>query len=131
MKKYYKGMFSIEINRNILKILMVMKLTTFFLLISILSVAARGYSQHARLNLSLQNASIQELFQEIEKQSEFNFFYKDDQIDVNKMVSIEADNSLIGEVLNEIFENSGVSYTVVDKVIVITPSKEQQNFTVT
>jgi len=124
-------MFSIYINRNILKILMVMKLTTFFFLISILSVAARGYSQHARLNLSLQNASIQELFQEIEKQSEFNFFYKDDQIDVNKMVSIEADNSLIGEVLNEVFENSGVSYTVVDKVIVITPKKEQQNFTVT
>jgi len=124
-------MFSIYINRNILKILMVMKLTTFFFLISILSVAARGYSQHARLNLSLQNASIQELFQEIEKQSEFNFFYKDDQIDVNKMVSIEADNSLIGEVLNEVFENSGVSYTVVDKVIVITPRKEQQNFKVT
>ena len=72
-----KGMLFIDINRNILKILMVMKLTTFFFLISIMSVAARGYSQHARLNLSLQNASIQELFEEIEKQSEFNFFYKD------------------------------------------------------
>ena len=126
-----KCMFSININRNIPKILMIMKLTTFFFLISILSVAARGYSQHVRLNLSLQNASIQELFQEIEKQSEFNFFYKDDQIDVNKMVSIEADNSLIGEVLNEVFENSGVSYTVVNKVIVITPKKEQQNLEVT
>jgi len=124
-------MFSIEINRNILKILMIMKLTTFFFLISILSVAARGYSQHARLNLSLQNASIQELFQKIEKQSEFNFFYKDDQIDVNKMVSIEADNSLIGEVLNQVFENANISYTVVDRVIVITPRKKQQNFNVT
>ena len=128
-----KCMFSININRNILKILMIMKLTTFFFLISILSVAARGYSQHARLNLSLKNASIQELFQEIEKQSEFNFFYKDDQIDINKMVSIESDNSLIGEVLNQVFENSGVSYTVVNKVIVITPRKEQeqQNIKVT
>ena len=126
-----KGVFSIDINRNTLKILMVMKLTTFFFLISIMSVTARGYSQHARLNLSLQNASIQELFLEIEKQSEFNFFYKDDQIDVNKMVRIEADNSLIGEVLNEVFKNSGVSYTVVNKVIVITPKKVQQNMQVT
>jgi len=50
---------------------------------------------------------------------------------MNKKVSIEADNRLIGEVLNEIFENSDVSYTVVDKVIVITPKKEQQNFKVT
>jgi TonB-linked SusC/RagA family outer membrane protein len=122
-----KCMFSININRNILKILMVMKLTTFFFLI----VAARGYSQHARLNLSLQDATIQDLFREIEKQSEFNFFYKDDQIDVNKMVSIETDNSLIGEVLNQVFENTDVSYTVVEKVIVITPKKEQQDFKVT
>jgi len=126
-----KGVFSIDINRNTLKILMIMKLTTFFFLISIMSVAAKGYSQHARLNLSLQNASIQELFQEIEKQSEFNFFYKDDQIDVNKTVSIEADNSLVGEVLNQVFVDSDVSYTVVEKVIVITPKKQTQNIQVT
>ncbi len=126
-----KGVAFIDINKDILKILMVMKLTTFFFLISILSVTARGYSQHARLDLSLQNASLQELFLEIEKQSEFNFFYKDDQIDVNRTVNITADNSLIGEVLNEVFENSDVSYTVVDKVIVITPKKKLQGIQVT
>ena len=88
------GVF-IDLNRNTLKILMIMKLTTFFFLIGILSVNAKGYSQNTRLDLSLENASIQQLFLEIEKQSEFNFFYKDDQIDLNRMVSIEANNSLI------------------------------------
>jgi hypothetical protein len=91
-----KSVVFIEINRKTLKILMIMKLTTFFFLISILSVAARGYSQYTRLDLSLQDASIQEFFQEIEEQSEFNFFYKDDQINVNRTISIEANNSLIG-----------------------------------
>ena len=93
----------IDINRKTLKILMIMKLTTFFFLISILSVAASGYSQSARLDLSLQGASMQELFQAIEEQSEFNFFYKDDQINVNRTINIEANNSLIGQILNQVF----------------------------
>ena len=125
-----KSVVLIDINRKTLKILMIMKLTTFFFLISILSVAASGYSQSARLDLSLEDASIQKLFQEIEEQSEFNFFYKDDQIDVNRTVSVEANNSLIGEVLNQVFENTEVSYTVVDKVIVLMPKKEYQVFQV-
>jgi TonB-linked SusC/RagA family outer membrane protein len=126
-----KSVVLIDINRKTLKILMIMKLTTFFFLISILSVAASGYSQSARLDLSLQGASMQELFQEIEEQSEFNFFYKDDQINVNRSISIEANNSLIGEILNKVFENTEVSYTVVDKVIVLMPKKEYQIFQVT
>ncbi len=126
-----KGVLFIALNRNVLKILMIMKLTTFFLLVSILSVAAKGYSQQARLDLSLQNASIKELFLEIEKQSEFNFFYKDDQINLNRTVSIEAKNSLIGEVLNDVFANTDVTFTVVDKVIVITPKNLQQSIKVT
>ena len=60
-----KSVVFIDINRITLKILMIMKLTTFFFLISILSVAASWYSQSARLDLSLQGASMQELFQEI------------------------------------------------------------------
>jgi len=126
-----KGVLFIAQNRNVLKILMIMKLTTFFLLVCILSAAAKGYSQQARFDLTLRNASIQELFLEIEKQSEFNFFYKDDQIDLNRTVSIEANNSLIGEVLNDALAHAEVSYTVVDKVIVITPKEVQQGIQVT
>ncbi len=126
-----KGIPYIQKNERVLKILMIMKLTTFFLLISILSVSARGYSQQARFDLSMKNVSIQELFEEIEKQSEFSFFYKNDQINLNRTVSIVAENSLIGEVLNDAFEDSDVSYTVVDKVIVITPKEVLQGIQVT
>jgi CarboxypepD_reg-like domain/Secretin and TonB N terminus short domain/TonB-dependent Receptor Plug Domain len=122
---------NIALNSNVKKILMIMKLTIFFLLVCILSVAAKGYSQTARMDLSLQNASIQELFFEIEKQSEFNFFYKDDQIDLNRSVSIEAKNSLVEEVLNNAFANAELAYTIVDKVIVITPKEVQQGIQVT
>ena len=114
-------------NKNALKILMVMKLSTFLLLVSVLSVTASGYSQQARLDVSLKDATIKELFNEIEKQSEFNFFYKDDQIDVDKVISVEAKNSSIEDVLKSAFKDAGVSYKVVDKVIVITPSTEFQN----
>jgi len=118
-------------NKNALKILMVMKLSTFILLVSVLSVTARGYSQEARLDVSLKDATIQELFNEIEEQSEFNFFYKDDQINVDKTVSVQANNSSIEDVLKGAFGNTGISYKVVDKVIVITPNAEFQNLEIT
>jgi TonB-dependent starch-binding outer membrane protein SusC len=126
-----QGIRFFDRNKNALKILMVMKLSTFFLLISILSVTARGYSQQTRLDVSLNNATMQELFLEIENQSEFNFFYKDDQINVDRRISVEAKNSSIEDVLKSAFKDTGVSFTVVDKVIVITPKAELQNIQIT
>ncbi len=132
MKKLFKkSLFSFIVNRNILKIIIVMKLTIFIFLTGILSVAARGYSQNTRLNISLQDASIQELIYEIEDQSEFNFFYKDDQLSDNINVNIEADNILISEVLNNVFEGTNITYSVVDKVIVIRLKENAQNLEIT
>ncbi|MEN8250374.1 MAG: TonB-dependent receptor [Bacteroidota bacterium] len=108
-----------------------MKLTLFIFFTGILSVSATGYSQHMRLNISLQDASIQELIGEIEDQSEFNFFYKDDQLDDNIYVNIEADNMLVSEVLNDVFKGTRITYSVVDKVIVIRPKENVQDMEIT
>ncbi len=121
-----RGIRFLDRGRKLLKILMVMKLTTFFLLIGILTVTARGFSQQARFDLSLQNGTLQALFQEIENQSEYNFFYKDDQINVNKTITLTVKNSPIEEVLASAFRNTGITYKVVDKVIVITPNTAYQ-----
>ncbi|MEN8250787.1 MAG: TonB-dependent receptor [Bacteroidota bacterium] len=108
-----------------------MKLTILIFLATVLSVSATGYSQYTRLNISLQDASIQELISEIEDQSEFNFFYRDEQLDDNINVNIEADDILISEVLNDVFNGTNVAYSVVDKVIVIRPKENLQNMEIT
>ena len=118
-------------NENILKIIKVMKLTIFIFLTGFLSVAARGYSQNTHLNISLQDATVLELIAEIENQSEFNFFYKDDQLNEKININIEADDILISEVLNNVFEGTNITYSVVDKVIVIRSKENAQNLEIT
>ena len=116
---------------KILKIIRVMKLTIFIFFVGILSVAARGYSQNTYLNISLQDATVQELITEIEDQSEFNFFFKDDQLNEKIIINIEADNILISEVLSNVFENTNITYSVVNKVIVIRAKKNAQDREIT
>ena len=116
---------------KILKIIRVMKLTMFIFFVGILSVAARGYSQNTYLNISLQDATVQELITEIEDQSEFNFFFKDDQLNEKIIINIEADNILISEVLSNVFENTNITYSVVNKVIVIRAKKNAQDREIT
>jgi len=130
-KSLIKGLFPYVISRNVLKIIIVMKLTIFIFFTGFLSVAAEGYSQNVRLNISLHNASIQELISEIEDQSEFNFFYRDDQLEDIANVNIEEDDILLSEVLNNIFTGINITYSVVDKVIVIRPKENAQDLEIT
>ena len=52
--------------------------------------AADSYSQNVLLDIEVQNQTIEKVLGEIEKQSEFTFFYNDKQINVNRLVSVTA-----------------------------------------
>ena len=56
------------------KLCRVMKLYLLILMLAISSVSASVYSQNARLTLKMENATIAEVFDAIEKQSDFFFF---------------------------------------------------------
>ena len=82
MKKLIKAIGS---NRSWNQILLKMKLTFSFLLIGLITVSASTYSQNTKLDVSLENNNIIELFRQIEEKSEFYFFYqKEDLEDLNE-----------------------------------------------
>lgn len=103
-----------------------MKFFILFMVLSTLNITASIYSQYAKVSLDINNGSIEEVFQEIENQSEFNIFYKVDQIDITKKVSINAEEQLLSEVLDDVLAGQDVSYAVLDKIIVIKSKSEQQ-----
>jgi TonB-linked SusC/RagA family outer membrane protein len=104
-------------------ILLIMQLSIFLLLISVFSSAASAYSQAARLTLKMENARIHEVFDAIEKQSEFYFFYNRNIFDDGRKVSIEMENKLIDEVLDELFRGENISYEISDRNILIKVDK--------
>jgi hypothetical protein len=82
MKK--KQHFSDQNWSGIKKLLIVMKLTTLFIFFTVMAMAASTYSQVTRFNLNVKNATIVEVFDQIEQETEFGFLFKTDQLDLEK-----------------------------------------------
>jgi len=101
------------------QIFRIMKLITLLLFVVIFQLSAATYSQTTRLKISGQKLSLGEIFEGIEKQSEFSFFYNVNQIDLSKQVDIDADNQFVNEILDKILEGTGMTYTINNKLIVI------------
>ncbi len=87
------------------------------------SVSASVYSQNTRLTLKMKNSRIADVFDAIEQQSEFYFFYNRDQFDDNRIVQVEIENKPILEVLDQLFKDEPISYEIVDRNILIKVDK--------
>ena len=78
-----------------------------------------SYSQSTKLSLNLKNKTIKQVFTEIEKNSEFIFFYQDDIIDVNRRVTVNTDNGTIEQILGQILTVTDNTYFISDRSIYI------------
>ncbi len=76
--------------------------------------------------LEVENVTLKDALKEIERQSEFTFLYNDASIDVGQTVSLSANELSIKELLNEVLNDKGINYTIIDNQIVLTKSSELQ-----
>ncbi len=112
------------------KITRIMKLTITLLLFAILTATAgTTYSQSTRINLKMKDASLVDVFREIERTSEFGFFFKSEELDLNKHVSVDLKDATIDEILGKILIDN-YSYRIIDKNIIITRSSINTNASV-
>jgi TonB-dependent starch-binding outer membrane protein SusC len=99
------------------KTLLIMKFTAIILLSACLAANARGYSQ--KVTLSEKNALLDKVFKEIKKQTGYKFLYTDEMMQKAGRISIEVTSVELYDALNNIFKNQPLTYSIVDKVIVI------------
>lgn len=78
-----------------------------------------NYSQTTKVSLHLKNKSIKQVFSAIERNSEYVFFYQDDVVDVNRKVTIDVQDKMISQVLDQILTPTNNSYFVSDRQIYI------------
>src|SRR5690606_27769235 len=97
-------------------------LTIMLLVVSPHSFAREvdDYAQTKRLNLSFKAVNLQRVLQEIEKQSEFLFFYQSEDIDVSIKITIERKDATIHQVLEDLRKQTKLKYTIQKKHIIIT-----------
>lgn len=111
------------------KTIRIMKITTLFSLAVACCISASTYAQDYKVSIKKNNASIIEILKEIEKNSEFTFFFNDNHVNVNKKVSVNAKNVTLDEVLTQIFNNTGYNYQIIDRQVLIKASTEPNQAT--
>lgn len=118
--------------RRFRKTLLIMKLTTIFVLACTLQLSASVYSQTKKLDISLTDVTIKEVLKNIESQSDYRFFYNDDLSNVNRHITINDQGILINDLLTCLFDSTGVTFKVLENnLIVISPKNMLQQRKVT
>jgi TonB-linked SusC/RagA family outer membrane protein len=108
------------------KILLVMKMITFLLIITIMQVSASSFAQKITLNRT--NASLSSIIDEIRDQSNYDFFYNKKIIKQAKLVSIKVKDASLDEVLRICFKDQELAYEITDKTVLIKEREIKFNF---
>lgn len=107
------------------KIFRALKLSTLCLILGVeAGFATESYSQKTTFTISVQDQSVKEVFDYIEQHSEFIIFYLDETIDVNRKVSVNLKGQRVESILEQLFKNTDVTYTINDRQILLSKRKE-------
>lgn len=74
-------------------------------------LAAETYSQETFFTIESNNLTVKEVFNKIEKESEYIFFYLDNSVDLNRKVSVKARKEQVSKILDQIFEGTETHIT--------------------
>ena len=101
------------------KLVLMTKLTMLLILISFMQISAKVYSQEGKLDINVKNLSIQKIFEEIEGNSEYRFFYDNEQVDLSKKVSINTKGEELTTILKELFKGTDLTYEIKGQLILV------------
>ncbi len=99
----------------------IMKNGVFLCLISMTSaLAGNTYSQDAKLSLTIENATLEQVFLQIEQESDY-FFILSDEIgnELERSISFSVSNQNVSQVLELVFKDTSLSYKVIGRQVVV------------
>ena len=101
-----------------------MKITALLLLVALFQLSAKNaYSQKGKISMNMEDATIESIFNEIEKQTDFNILYKNSTLDTNRKVTVKADKVKIEDLMDLILKETNVSFEIRRKLIVLLEKK--------
>lgn len=94
-----------------------LKLTVLLLILFSVQVRASLFAQH--ITLSLRNATLKQVFQEIKKQSGYDFLYNNEMISETAPLTISVKDASIEQTLEMSLQNLPLTYAIDHQTIVI------------
>lgn len=110
-KKSLSGGYYLKCPR-LKQIFRIMRVTTFLLIICVFCTYAEDtQSQNARVNINKSNTRLNEILNEIENQTDYLFIYNN-LVNMDQKVSVKAKNKPVSGVLDDLFGNLNIDYTM-------------------
>lgn len=102
-----------------------MKLTVLLILLGLLRVGATENNQAYRITLEMENVATGKAIESVKGQTNLDFFYSNEELNVNRKVSISCKDASLEDALRQIL-GEGYSFRLVDNTVVIRPVQQQQ-----
>ncbi|MFI2742779.1 TonB-dependent receptor [Zhouia sp. PK063] len=115
-----------KVYHPIYKLSLKMKLTVFFTLVSILNIQANTYSQSKKISLDIHENSLVDVIHLIESKSDYKFLFNRKDIDVDRKISLHVKKRPVKEILEQIFDETSVSFELYKKQIILKNIKEKK-----
>ncbi len=96
-----------------------MRITGALIFGFIFAANASSYSQVTKLDVSLNDRTIREVFTWVEDNSEFVFLYKNEDLNLNKKVDVNLQDATVQQILTKALAGEGVAFDVYDRQIII------------
>ena len=109
------------------KTFLTMKLSLCFLIMGLTSVYGNAFSQ-LKVNLTVHNATLQEVFEQLTETTDYRFVYSSDLLNKAQKITCDFQNESIESVLAECLQGTNLWYRVEDNIVVISP-KFQRPYT--
>lgn len=122
MLNYRKGQLC-YINKGSKKKQLSFLICAIFLFISPIGILAQ---QSKNITVSVKEVTLQQFFEEIEKQSTYKFSYRDIVLENKKDVTINVSSQPVEFILNKILPPRGLAYKVMGNSVIVTAVAEQQ-----
>lgn len=79
----------------------------------------------AQLSISATSTEIRNVLRQIEKTSDYTFFYSDNFLDLSQKVTIQAQDETIENILNTLFRNTNIAYRINNTQVALSVKTEQ------
>ena len=108
---------------------LIRRMRTTFLLVMVFAsslFATDLKSQVAKVTIAMKNTNLIKVIDAIESQTDYLFVYDKNELDLNRKVSVDAENQSVAEVLTNMFSNMGIVYAMEGTNIMLMSKAETQ-----
>ncbi|WP_302992275.1 TonB-dependent receptor [Parabacteroides goldsteinii] len=105
-----------------------MRISLFLLFVCVFQLMATDTeAQNAVINIRQNSLSIKQLIKEIEKQTDYLVVFRNQDVDVSKVVSFQQRFGTVSDYLNQVCENMGLGYVFENNYITLSPKVNAVN----